>query len=241
MSDQPVYDPPERAAIYEALAATWPAAAVAMLDGWTIRDGAGGGSRVSAATGRGDIARAELAMRDLGQVPLFMICEDDEDLDAALAAQGYAVKDEVVIYAAAVAALASQPAPELAAIPAAAPLAIQREIWAAGGIGPARLDVMHRASNPKTYFMARHNARPAGTAFMSIHGGIAMLHALEITPECRGQGAGRAATCAAAKWALDQGAAHIALMCTTANTAANALYQSIGMQICGRYHYRIKA
>jgi len=40
-----------------ALAATWPAARVWQQDGWTLRDGAGGGKRVSAASAD-DTARA---------------------------------------------------------------------------------------------------------------------------------------------------------------------------------------
>ncbi|MEL6679458.1 MAG: GNAT family N-acetyltransferase, partial [Pseudomonadota bacterium] len=36
--------------LYDAVEATWPAAHMWQQDGWTMRDGAGGGKRVSAAT-----------------------------------------------------------------------------------------------------------------------------------------------------------------------------------------------
>ena len=59
---------PDRAALLRLLEATWPAAALHPCGPFVLRDGAGGGKRVSAATVMGawsdaDIARAEAAMR----------------------------------------------------------------------------------------------------------------------------------------------------------------------------------
>ena len=44
----------------------------------------------------------------------------------------------------------------------------------------------------------------------------------------------------AAAWARENGATHIAAVCTQENAAANALYASLGMALVGQYHYRIK-
>ena len=44
--------------LFAAVDATWPAAEDTQVGGWTIRDGRGGGQRVSAASGIGDIAVA---------------------------------------------------------------------------------------------------------------------------------------------------------------------------------------
>ena len=41
-------------------------------------------------------------------------------------------------------------------------------------------------------------------------------------------------------WAAAQGATHLSVLCTNANDAANALYSSLGMELVGQYHYRIK-
>lgn len=238
MMTQATWVGPTPEQLFQTLEITWPSANITQKDGWTIRDGQSGGSRVSAATGLGDIDQAEKAMRDLGQHPLFMVRPSDDDLDAQLAARNYAVFDPVIAYAADVQKLAALDMPELAGIPCDQPLAIQKEIWAQGGIGDPRLAVMARAPNPKSYLIARHLGRPSGTGFIAIHNQIAMLHALEIDPSFRRQGVGKGTTIAAARWALSQGAHTLALVCTVANEGANALYQRLGMRSVTRYHYR---
>ena len=84
----------DAAALYEVSDATWPAARKWDDGPWTLRDGAGGGKRASAATARGDVTdqdipKAEAAMKAMGQRSLFMIREGDDALDAMLAARGY--------------------------------------------------------------------------------------------------------------------------------------------------------
>jgi ribosomal protein S18 acetylase RimI-like enzyme len=225
--------------IYAVIDATWPAQSVQDVGGWTIRAGAGGGSRVSAATGDGDIATAETAMRDLGQTPLFMIRAVDAKLDADLAARGYAIKDPVTLYAARIDAIATDRPPPVTSFASWPPLRVQAEVWAAGGIGPARLAVMARAALPKTTLLARCDDQPAGSAYVGIDGECAMIHALEIAPEFRRRGLARHLTRAAAFWARDHGAACLTLVTTDENVASNALYASLGMQVVGHYHYRI--
>ena len=225
-----------------ALEATWPPKARRAQPPFVIREGAGGGSRVSAATATGsaggeDVARAEAAMRALGQTPLFRILEGEAALDTLLETQGYRVLDPTRGYVAEAASIASA-LPRLAAIPCEAPLAIQREIWAPGGVGPARLAVMARAEGPKTYLLGRQDDRPAGTAFVALHGDLAMLHALEVRETHRRQGVGRALTIGAANWALARGATRLGLLVTEANAPANALYSSLGMRAAPGYHYR---
>ena len=77
---------------YEVVEATWPAAAKRNLGPVTLRDGQGGGSRVSAASVEGkateaEVAAAEEAMRAAGRRPLFMIRDGQDDLDARLDAR----------------------------------------------------------------------------------------------------------------------------------------------------------
>jgi ribosomal protein S18 acetylase RimI-like enzyme len=99
---------------------------------------------------------------------------------------------------------------------------------------------MERATCLKSTFLGRSNDRPAGTVYAGISKEITMLHALEIAVEDRKQGLGKHLTRAVAVWGQSQGASHLALLCTKANTGANALYTSLGMQVVGQYHYRIK-
>jgi len=229
--------------LYEVIEGTWPAASVARVGPWSIRDGQGGGSRVSAATSNGPVTRddltiAEDAMRALGQTPLFMIRQGDDDLDAILRDAGYAVKDPVTMYAAPIADVAVARS-DVLTISAWPPLAIQAEVWAEGGIGPSRLAVMARAANPKITIFCRADEKCGGSVFVGIDGDCAMIHALEIGETFRRRGLARALTIAAAHWAKAQGAKVLTLVTTDANVAANTLYTSLGMSVVGQYHYRI--
>lgn len=222
---------------------TWPAAEYQVSGPFKLRNGQGGGSRVSAANRIGDvtdedIAAAEVAMRDMGQKPIFCLWPGDEELDTRLTGQGYDILDPVNIYACPVRALTDIPVPRVTVFSIWEPLAIMREIWAQGGIGPARWAVMARAVGPKTGLLMRHNDHPVGTAFAAIHDGVAMVHAVEVLPAHRRQGMGQWAMRAAAFWALDNGAQTLSVICTKANAGANGLYTALGMEIVGEYHYR---
>lgn len=225
--------------------ATWPAKSFRDVDGWTIRAGGGAGSRVSAATAT-KTARLEEhpiaanAMRDLGQTPLFMVRDGEDALDAVLADRGYQIKDPVTLYTAPVAAIASERPPRVTCFQVWPPLATQAEIWEAGGIDDARLAVMDRVAGPKTSVLGRFGDTPAGTGFAAIHDGTAMLHAIETSHAFRRHGLGRNMIRALSFWAQEKGANDIALLVTRANTAANALYLSMGFTPAGGYHYRIQ-
>ena len=194
-------------------------------------------SRVGTVTDA-DIAAAETAMQTIGQKRLFCLWPGDEALDAQLAARGYDILDPVNIYACPATHLTDLPIPRVTVFNVWEPLAIMREIWAQGGIGPERLAVMDRVQGPKTGQLMRRSDQPAGTGFVAIHDGIAMMHALEILPDHRRQGMGAWAMRAAAFWALDNGAQTLSVICTKANVGANGLYQALGMEIVGEYHYR---
>ncbi|MGZ9809551.1 GNAT family N-acetyltransferase [Pseudoroseicyclus sp. H15] len=225
--------------LYGAIEATWPPLSTRRLGPWTIRKGAGGGSRVSAATLEGEVAgldEAEAAMRALGQAPLVMVRAGQEALDETLAGRGYAVKDPVVTYAAAPAGLAGGPGGDVTAH--WPPTEEQREIWAEGGIGPERLAVMARVAGPKTALLGRLGEEPAGTAFVAMQGGLAMLHALDVRATHRRRGLARQLMFGASAWAQAEGAKALCLLVTRANTGANALYRGLGMQEQGGYHYR---
>lgn len=232
---------PEEPRLLEALEATWPAAAIHRAGGFLIREGKGGGKRVSAATpGAGplDIDTAIGAMRALGQTPLFMLRGMDTALDADLEARGFAIVDPVNLYAAPVDLIAAE-VPRVTVFDVWEPLAISAEIWAEAGIGPARLAVMHRVAGPRTALLSRLGQMPAGTAFVACDREVAMIHALEVRPEARRKGIAGQMMRHAANWAGRHGATHLALAVTQANAGANALYSSLGMQVVGQYHYRM--
>lgn len=227
---------------YAAIDGTWPAAGFHSVGPWLVREGQGGGKRVSATTAVAevkaqDIATAEDAMRRLGQRPLFMIRDCDGALDEALAVRHYRVVDPVNLYVAPVSSLTDMPIPRVTAFAIWEPLAIMAEIWAKGGIGRDRLNVMDRTKT-KTGILARWNEKPAGTAFAAIHDDIAMVHAVEVLPHQRKQGVAGWIMRRAAFWAQENGAETLAVLCTQENVAANRLYQQLGFRkLCG-YHYR---
>jgi GNAT superfamily N-acetyltransferase len=228
------------AALAAVMEATWPPASAWRLGPFTLRDGAGGGKRVSAASCDGDWSEPDLQAAEAAMTePLFLIRAGDALLDTALAKRGYRVVDPVVAYAAPVEALA-QELPPLTAFPHWPPLQIACQIWDESGIGPERRAVMARVTGPKCAILARSDDRPVGVAFVAITGTDAMLHALEVRPNRRRQGVGHNLLKAAANWAKAEGALRLSLVVTEQNSAARALYTRAGMESVENYHYRMK-
>ncbi|MFK7938581.1 MAG: GNAT family N-acetyltransferase [Roseovarius sp.] len=236
---------PDVHTLYDVVEVTWPPASRFDDGPLTLRNGAGGGKRVAAATARQPVTAdklpaAEAAMRAMGQTPLFMIRDGDAALDHLLEQHGYRIIDPVNLYVGDVALLTAEPPARVTTFTIWEPLAIMRDIWATGGIGPDRVAVMERAACPKTTIFGRDNNRPAGAGYVGIHKGIAMVHALEILEPHRGAGLGKQMMRRAALWASEHGAQRISAVCTQANEGANALYASLGLSLVGTYHYRIK-
>ena len=223
-------------ALARVMEATWPPARVWRQGAFLCRDGAGGGKRVSAASCAGDWAEADLDALDHD---LIVIRPGEASLDQALETRGWRLVDPVLAYAAPVAALTGD-LPPLSAFAHWPPLEIARAIWAEGGIGPARVNVMARTAGPRAAILARHEDRPAGAAFVALDGDQAMVHAVEVRESVRRKGIGATLLRAAANWAASEGASDLSLVVTERNTAARALYSRLGMQVVGQYHYRMK-
>jgi len=136
-----------------------------------------------------------------------------------------------------VAGLTDQPLPPVTAFTVWEPLAIMVEIWARGGTKAPRLAVMHRAQR-KTAILGRAKDRPAGVAFIGLNGDLAMVHSVEVSPDCRRLGVAEHMMRAAAFWAQAQGATTITALCVKANAPAQALYSKLGFRPCCGYHYR---
>lgn len=223
--------------------ATWPAAARLRVGPWIVRNGQGGGGRVSSASAEADwtdsdIALAEEAHRGFGQDPLFTIREGEQRLDAALASRGYTVHDPVDLFVAPVADIAAEPPRRMSTFPIWPMLAIMRDVWSETGIGPERLAVMDRAAGPKTSILGRYDDRAAGCMFVACNGSVAFVHALQVLEVFRRKGLARDMMRGAAIWAAANGADQLALAVTQTNEAAQALYRSMGMTVVTRYHYR---
>lgn len=233
------------AALAQAFEDTWPAADYADAGGFRVGRGLGAGGRVSSAHAVGpwavpDIAAVEEIHRAWDQQSLFRVPDDDRDLAQALAAAGYRRETPTAILAAPVAALTDQPIPPVTTFAIWPPLAIQRDLWAAGTISPARQAVMDRVTGPRTAILGRIDDRAAGAAFAAIHADVAMVHAVEVLPAFRRRGLAGWMLRQAALWAADNGAAQIGLAVSRANTAACATWHRLGLSEVAGYAYYAK-
>ena len=232
---------PDGATLLRHMTATWPPVATHRTGPWDLRQGPGGGSRVTCAVAEGPVTAGDLppllqAAARLGQPGLVMVRQGEDALDATLAGAGWRMGDEVVLYLAPSTAFAAPRG--MTAFALWPPLAVQRLIWDEGGIGAGRQAIMDRATGPKTAVLARSGDRPAGTAYVGIAGGIAYLHALTVLPALLRRGTARNILGAAGAWAHGAGAAWLALAVTRGNLPARSLYASMGMEVVGHYHYR---
>lgn len=230
--------------MFEVIDATWPAAATHRAGAFLVREGRGGGKRVSAASAEAawtetDIDAAIAAHARLGQPALFMIRPGEGALDAALAARGFALIDPVAVLAAPVAGLAAERPPLITAFCLWPPLAIMRDLWAEDGIRPGRQAVMERAPVPKCAVLGRMDDRAGGAGFVGIHQGVAMLHAFHVLPALRRKGLARHMLHEAAYWANENGAKTLSLVVLRENAAALALYLGTGLTEVQGYHYRL--
>ena len=230
-------------AVLAAAEATWPPVEVARDGGFQTGRGLGAGGRVSATRvvapdwREADLEAAVARHRAWNQPPLVRALDDEARLHELLERRGWRRFKPTAILVVPVAALAGTPVPRMAAFDAWPPLAVQRDLWRAGGITAARQDVMARAAQPKTALLARINDRVAGAAFVAVHAGVAVLHAVEVEPALRRHGAGEALVRKAAIWARAEGAAALALAVSRANTGAVALYDKLGFTEAAGYAY----
>lgn len=230
------------AALSRAFEATWPAADYAQAGGFTVGRGLGAGGRVSSARVTGawsdaDIDAAIATHRMWDQSPIFRVMDDDAALIAALTARGFQRATPTAILTAETDSLTDRDLPPVTAFAVWPPMAIQRDIWTASGIGPARQQVMDRAPQPKTALLGRIEDRAAGAGFVAVSDGIAMLHALEILPDWRRLGLAEWLVRKAAFWAAEQGASRLALAVARHNAPALTLYRKLGFTEAAGYSY----
>lgn len=230
------------AALAQAFEASWPPAELARAGGLVVGRGAGAGGRVSSARADGpwtgaDIDAAEALHARWDQRSLFRAWDQDHALIGALEARGYRAEIPTLVMAAPVALLTDRPLPRVTTFAIWPPLAIQRQVWEAGSINPARQAVMERVVLDKTALLGRTEDRAAAAAFVARSGDVAMLHALEVLAPFRRKGLAGWMLRQAAFWAADRGASRLALAVSRANTSAQALYQRHGFAEVASYAY----
>ena len=227
--------------LFKAVDATWSAKNFIDHDGWIIREGAGGGQRVSAATleaplNSANILSAEQKMESIGQNSLFMVRDSDADLDIVLEQANYGIVDPVVVLASPVNELLNHKYTNHQTSLSQTPNQSAKEIWASGGIGADRLAIMERVVEPKAIIQSGD----MGVAFSASHKGIAMVHAVEVSKDHRRKGVANALMYKAALWAQDQNCDWLAVLTVRENIPARTLYETLGMTEAAAYHYRLK-
>lgn len=232
-------DDPELALAFET---TWPAAESADTGAIRSGRGMGAGGRVSSSVAlspdwsAADLSAAEAQHLAWDQRPMFRLPDSDERLTVTLTGLGYGRETPTAIMVADCAALAVAP-PAMVTFPIWPPLAIQRDLWAAGNINPARQAVMDRVPLPRIAILGRLDDRAAGSAFVAVEGRVAMIHAIEVDPRFRRRGLARWMLGAAAIWAREQGADRLGLAVSRGNVGARALYDRMGFAEVGGYSY----
>jgi GNAT superfamily N-acetyltransferase len=187
---------------------------------------------------RGDHIDAAIAIhRGWDQRPVFRVADDDAALAGALESRGFRRETPTAVMATATRALTDIAIPSVTTFTLWPPLAIQREIWAAGNIGPARQAVIERVAQPKTTILGRTSDRAAGAAFVAVHDRIAMVHCVEVLGAWRQRGLAGWMMRQAAFWADAQGASRLALAVSRPNMSAMALYRKLGFREVAGYGY----
>lgn len=240
--------PVERRALEEAAARAWPPHAARVRDGWVLRFSGGGSQRANSvltlawegADTEAAIDDAERDYRARGQTPIFQIVDISQpsDLDARLAARGYASLDRTLLMV--------KPA-----APAAAPA---RAVSRHGEAPAAWLDIYlstlstdRRAAapaivaalpEPKCFFVADLDGAPAGVGLGIAEPPWCGVECMATAQAARQGGAARAVLADLERWAHEQGATRLWLQVLERNTPARALYEGLGFEAVGSYWYR---
>jgi N-acetylglutamate synthase len=228
---------------------SWPALETADMNGWLWRYASGGSLRansVATLSFRGvdfgaAVRDAEHRYRAKGAPCRFTISEASEptDLDARLAAMGYARGEDHVTMAKAVAGAATltpadvvpsaDPSPEWLAVYLSGLASNRRQVAPAILAGlPAR----------RSYFTCRRDGSVVGSGLSVAEGLLASVQCMATLADARRQGCARAVLSAIEAWAAAQGCTHLYLQAEAANTGAIALYERFGFRVAGRYHVR---
>ncbi|MDO5605017.1 MAG: GNAT family N-acetyltransferase [Paracoccus sp. (in: a-proteobacteria)] len=232
-------------AIETAFENSWPAAEYAQAGPFRIGRGKGGGMRVSSARplsagwSAADISEAARIQDAWEQTAAFRVTDGDP-LGGVLAAQGWRIHSPTLMMTAPLDVLTDRAVPPVTAFSLWPPLAIQRELWTASGISPARQAVMTRVALPRRAILGRCDDRAGGVAFVAAAGETAVLHALEVVPALRRRGLAGWMMREAAIWAQRQGCHEMLLAVTAANAPAVALYRGFGFTGIGRYSYFLR-
>ena len=237
-------------ALERAAVGAWPAPETADIDGWLWRYASGGSLRansVSTLEFTGDDIAAVICLvegryRAKGAPARFTITEVSEpcDLDARLAALGYARGADHVTMLKEVAATREEDAVRLGARPTPQWLCVYLS-----GLGPGRAaaapTILARLPERRMFFACRLAGEVVATGLSVADGERASVQCMATRSDAQRRGCARAVLRAIEVWAAGQGARHLYLQAEWTNRAAIALYEGFQFRVAGRYHVRCNA
>jgi ribosomal protein S18 acetylase RimI-like enzyme len=242
-------------AFEELIVDAWPAAETLDLDGWLLRHSGGpshrGNSVATLEAGREleleeRIARAEGFYRAHARPALFQIgpCVQPKELDATLAARGYAISGEALTMVAAPNELAC-------ASVAAFDVQIARKRspdWSQIALHESRfadatetlLGALQRLGSRVRYVTAYEAGLPLATCYVIASEDRLGIYGMLTLSEARRRGLARALLCAIGASAQREQLRELYLLVETANAPALQLYGQCGFRELYKYHYREK-
>jgi GNAT superfamily N-acetyltransferase len=236
-------------AIERAAVRGWPALHSAIVDGWVWRSTSGGSVRANTVAAldfagadvEAAIDRVEALYRETGAPSRFTVSEVSApaDLDACLAKRGYARGDDHVTMAKPVAAA---PMPEDAVWLGAEPTPEWLEVYLSG-LTPDRRGIAPRilAGLPpqRMYLACCRQDRLLSSGLSIADGEVASVQCMATLALARRQGGARVVLAAIEAWAGAQGCTLLYLQTGADNVGAQALYETCGFSLAGRYHTRV--
>ncbi|HEY0105029.1 MAG TPA: GNAT family N-acetyltransferase [Rhizomicrobium sp.] len=250
--------PPLHEQVEETCRNAWPALKEVFYDGWLIRLANGATRRINSVNVIGPgrrplaekIAYCEAIYRAHGRPSYFrLLSTAPPDLDAALAARGYAKEDETkTLFMNFARRRPPKPAPDVAVdiregrAPAEWLAAYRRLSRCGAKEAQGRREVLDMLVVPAFFGEARDaSGEIASVAFCGLHGDLACLQWVVTDPDQRRMGFSRATLSALLNRALDAGARGACLQVVAANAPAIALYKRLGFTCeLYRYHYRVR-
>ena len=239
----------------------WPAAETRQLDGWQLRFTHGVTRRANSVWPNGGAAPGApermVAQRILdveafyaarGVPPQFQICPAARpvDLDAQLAARGYAAAAETAVQVTSMKTLLARTASMVAGVDMMVVPRLNDDWYAAycvseevtGMAVPVRRAILGRIAASTGYALLRVDGRPAALGLGVVEGRHLGIFCMATQPEQRRRGLAGQVLRALAQWGAAAGAEHAYLQVMLQNAPAQALYAQAGFRTLYHYHYR---
>ena len=231
------------AAIEASGRAALPALHEMRVDGWLLRVSGGETKRVNSANPLAGAAPVERvrATAEAGYASRGLPCRfrltplAPPDADDALAGAGYAAIDRSWTMLAPLTPWSPDPAVRLTHVPDPAELA--------GRAAPAQaihLQLLAAIPGAKAFAVLWDDGQAVAAGYASVGDRRAQLSDIVTRADARGRGFGRRLVAQLLGWAHDRGCAEAMLQVLDANTAARALYRSLGFVDAYPYHYRVR-